>query len=236
LRYIQSTISIKKEGKTVIPWKSLLTSKPVYGITSAQFSFNWGYNTMLTQMPTFLADTLNYNIANSGILSGAPYLTMAILISIAGYVADMLINRRFLTIIQVRKLYICGASIVQTICMALAGFLIDPVWSVVLIIISVGSGGFSCSGYSVNCLDIAPDFAAVVLGFSNTFSCLTGIISPILTGVLVQNQTIDEWRIVFYITAGIYILGCIVYWFWSSGVIQPWSQIKRNTIDEKTID
>lgn len=105
----------------------------------------------------------------------------------------------------------CVFSIVQAICMVMAGFLIDPVWSVVLIILSVGTGGFITSGYSlvdfeliklyrhsikqtisrVNPLDIAPDFASVVLGFANTFSCLTGIISPILTGVLVQNQVLQ---------------------------------------------
>lgn len=42
--------------------------------------------------------------------------------------------------------------------------------------------------YSVNALDIAPDYGSVILGISNSVSCLTGIISPILTGYLVQNQ------------------------------------------------
>ncbi|KAJ6646457.1 Sialin [Pseudolycoriella hygida] len=212
LKYIQSTVSVEKEGKTIIPWKSLITSKPVYGITIAQFALNWGYNTMLTQMPSFLADTLNYDLASSGFLSGAPYLTMAIL---------------------VRKYYVCGSSVVQTLCMVAAGFFIDPVWSVVLIIVAVGVGGFTTSGYSTNPLDIAPDFASVILGFSNTFSCLTGIISPILTGVLVQNQTIDEWRIVLYIAGGIYIVGGVIYWFWCSGELQSWSQTKKDAAVEK---
>lgn len=29
---------------------------------------------------------------------------------------------------------------------------------------------------------------SVILGFSNSFACITGMVSPILTGVLVQNQ------------------------------------------------
>lgn len=58
LRYIQSTVSVEKDSTRVIPWKSMLTSKPVYGLTAAQFALNWGYNTMLTQMPTFLAGLL----------------------------------------------------------------------------------------------------------------------------------------------------------------------------------
>lgn len=38
-------------------------------------------------------------------------------------------------------------------------------------------------------------------------------------------QAADEWRIVFYITSAIYCVGCIIYWFWASGEVQPWAQI-----------
>lgn len=55
LRYIQSTVDVEKEDKKIVPWKALMTSGPVYAITVAQFSLNWSDNTMLTQMPTFLA-------------------------------------------------------------------------------------------------------------------------------------------------------------------------------------
>ncbi|XP_037027085.1 sialin-like isoform X1 [Bradysia coprophila] len=222
LVYIQSTVTTSK-NKRIIPWKALLTSKAVYAIVASQSAMNWCFNTMLTQMPTFLADTLQYDLASSGFLSGAPYLTMGIFISIAGYLADMFVNRGYISIRHIRKLYVSGALLVQTICMLLAGFLLDPVWSVVLIIIGVGSGGFASSGYSVNCLDIAPEYASVILGYSNTFTSLTGIISPALTGVLVTQQAVEEWRIVFFITAGMDILGSIAYFFWSSGDVQPWA-------------
>lgn len=54
LQYIQSTVDVEQEEKKVIPWKLFLTSRPVYAITIAQVALNWGDNTMLTQMPTFL--------------------------------------------------------------------------------------------------------------------------------------------------------------------------------------
>lgn len=37
-----------------IPWKSIFTSKAVYAIVAANFSENWGFYTLLTQLPTFL--------------------------------------------------------------------------------------------------------------------------------------------------------------------------------------
>ncbi|KAJ6637399.1 Mothers against decapentaplegic like 4 [Pseudolycoriella hygida] len=223
LIYIQSTVRVANKSKRIIPWKALLTSKAVYAIVASQAAMNWAFNTMLTHMPTFLSDTLNYDLASSGFLSGAPYLTMGIFISVAGYLADLFINKGFITITKIRKLYVCGALVVQSICMILAGFLLDPVWSVALVIIGVGAGGFASSGYSVNALDIAAEYASVILGYSNTFASLTGIISPALTGVLVQNQTVEEWRTVFFITAGMDLLGSIAYFFWCSGDVQPWA-------------
>ena len=38
------------------PWKSMMTSKPVWAIIIAHFSENWGFYTLLTGMPTFMKD------------------------------------------------------------------------------------------------------------------------------------------------------------------------------------
>lgn len=48
--------------------------------------------------------------------------------------------------------------------------------------------------YSVNHLDIAPQYASVLMGITNTFGTIPGIVSPTLTGYLVQNkvQKVDE--------------------------------------------
>lgn len=48
-----------------------------------------------------LIDTLNYNLRSSGLLSAAPYLTMSILLPVAGYLADWLENKRILSTTQV---------------------------------------------------------------------------------------------------------------------------------------
>lgn len=168
LRYIQSAVSVCDVKKRSIPWKSLLLSKPVYAITAAHTTDTWGFYTMLTQMPSFLfglllqyyltnclfitlllsSDALNYDLENSGFLSAAPYLTMSIAMFFSGILADVLQNKKHLTTTQIRKYYCCTTFIIQMVCMLTAGFLIHPVWSVVLIIIGVGVGGFSLAGYS----------------------------------------------------------------------------------------
>ena len=46
----------------VIPWKSILLSLPVWAIVVAHFCENWGFYTMLTELPTFLNDIMHYNL------------------------------------------------------------------------------------------------------------------------------------------------------------------------------
>lgn len=71
--------------------------------------------------------------------------------------------------------------------MLLAAFLLDPVYSVVLLTVGVGIGAFSLSGFTVNHLDIAPKYASILMGISNTFGSMPGIVSPLLTGFIVTT-------------------------------------------------
>lgn len=43
----------------VIPWKAILTSLPVWACVAAHFAENWGFYTLLTQLPTFLSGKLS---------------------------------------------------------------------------------------------------------------------------------------------------------------------------------
>lgn len=110
----------------------------------------------------------------------------------------------------------------------------------------------------VNHLDVAPQHASVLMGFSNTFATIPGIVSPIISGYIVTTpvgdivaifknnflrpvcfQTVEEWRIVFYITSAIYLFGCVFYAIFASGQLQPWAvdlqplQVKK--MDEKEV-
>lgn len=48
-----------------------------------------------------------------------------------------------------------------------------------------------------------------------------------LTGWIVDNGEDPRvsWQTVFYIAAGIYLFGCVIYWFWCSGEVQPWALV-----------
>jgi len=109
--------------------------------------------------------------------------------------------------------------------------------AVVCLTLAVGGGGFAFSGFFVNHLDIAPPFAGILMGLSNTIATLPGIISPLLTGVIVQHHSAAEWREVFYLGGLIYIIGAVFYCIFSSGNKQAWaagySSLAEETDDDE---
>jgi len=164
---------------------------------------------------------------------------MSIILQFNGFFVDWLRKNDILTTTQVRKLFNCSAFISQTIFMYLAANSTTEFGSIFYLTMAVGLGAFAWAGFSINPLDIAPQYASILLGISNTFATIPGIVSPMLAGIIVQNKSAEEWQWVFLISSGLYLFGAIFYAIFSSGVRQPWAEIKteeKTGCDNKTFD
>ncbi|CAH1100740.1 unnamed protein product [Psylliodes chrysocephalus] len=225
LQYIINSLEVKSDKKTKIPWSSFVKSMPVWAITVSHFSENWGFYTMLTQLPKFMKRVLNFDLNSAGFLSALPYLLMAIMTQFSGHFADWFLVKGILTTTQVRRIFNCSGFVAQTIFMMAATYWLTPVGATFCISMAVGLGAFAWAGFSINHLDIAPQYASILMGFGNTFATIPGIVSPILTGYLVTDETsVDEWRIVFYISSGIYLFGAVFYGIFVSAELQSWAK------------
>ena len=60
-----NAIPISQENAS-IPWRSILTSGPVWGIIFGHLASNWGLYTILICLPTFLLDALHFDIQTVG--------------------------------------------------------------------------------------------------------------------------------------------------------------------------
>lgn len=135
---------------------------------------------------------MGFQLEKTGFLSAVPYLAMGILLGVSGYMADWFQVKKILTTTQVRRYFNCTAFLAQTVFMILSAYLLDPTWSVVCITVAVGLGAFAWSGFAVNHLDIAPQYASILMGISNTFATIPGIISPSLVGLVVKSEPGSE--------------------------------------------
>ncbi|XP_066907843.1 vesicular glutamate transporter 3 [Halyomorpha halys] len=232
-KYLKESLGDVKTTEIVHPWKEFVKSMPLWAIVMAHFCENWGFYTLLTQLPTFMKDTLNFDLTKAGVLASLPYLVMAIIMQFAGRLSDWLCNKKILSVTNVRKTFNCTAFLSQTVFMVLAAHLMTPAGVTTCLVLAVGLGAFAWPAFGVNHLDIAPQHAGVLMGFSNTFGTLPGILSPLITGFIVTNRTADEWAAVFYIAATLYLIGAIFYCIFASAERQPWAMDKEETNKKK---
>lgn len=100
--------------------------------------------------------------------------------------------------------------------------------AIVFMTLSLTLHGAVSTGALSSTVDIAPNFAGVTLGIVSTFGTISGFVSPIVVGFLTfENQSIDAWRWIFLICAGmLFVCGLTYIWF-NDTSIQPWNNLKK---------
>ncbi|XP_065071418.1 uncharacterized transporter slc-17.2-like [Rhopilema esculentum] len=205
------------------PWKEILTSVPMWGITVGHFGACWGYYTLFTQMPTYLKDIQHLDIKTMGFVAAVPYLLKSFVGPIGGISADILIKRKLLTVRGVRALFYGAGCLLAGSCILATGYCAAMEDAIAFLILGIGFSGLNATGYAVNHLDIAPRYAGILMGLSNTFATIPGFLSPMLTGMIAKHKKASEWRVVFWITFIVYVVATGLYSIMCAGEQQPWA-------------
>ncbi|XP_015911653.1 vesicular glutamate transporter 1 isoform X2 [Parasteatoda tepidariorum] len=227
LIYIEN--SIGKVSSTLptlrtTPWKSIFTSMPVYAIVVANFCRSWTFYMLLLSQPTYLKQVFHFDIDQSGVLGALPHLVMTMIVPVGGHLADTLRRREILTTTAVRKIFNCGGFGLEATFMIVVAYTRSALTATIALVLAVGFSGFAISGFNVNHLDIAPRYASILMGISNGFGTLSGMICPIVVELVTQDETADEWQKVFLIASSIHFAGVIFYALFASGEKQPWAE------------
>ncbi|XP_034945293.1 putative inorganic phosphate cotransporter isoform X2 [Chelonus insularis] len=218
-----------------VPWKSIMTSLPFWAILIAHMGQNYGYETLMTELPTYMKQILHFNIKTNGIVSALPYLAMWIFSMLISHVADWMISSGKFTHTSTRKIINTVGQYGPAITLIIASYTgCDPLLTVALLTIGVGLNGGIYSGFKVNHLDISPRFAGVLMSFTNCLANLAGLLAPIVAGYIIDGQvTHRKWQIVFIISAVIYIVCATFYIIFGSGQRQLWDNPSKDQIINK---
>lgn len=73
----------------------------------------------------------------------------------------------------------------------------DTTLAVVLFSLALGMTALNMSSYNVNHLDIAPRYAGVLMGITNTAATIPGMVGPYVVGYLTDNEVIHTSLFVF---------------------------------------
>lgn len=231
-QYIEEAIAEQRPVKA--EWNrrrliAMVTSGPLWAIVVGHCCQNWGYYTLLSELPSFFKDVLGFDYKKIGFASALPYLASFVMTAVGGIMADAMRSKGFRTSIT-RKVFqttgLLGCAVLLVVCGYTA--LSSPHWVLIaLLTLGLGVDGLVFSGYNCNHLDIAPPFAGTLYGFTNSWANCMGIIAPIVTDAMVGDAKgeagADLWQNVFWLNLGIAVFGCLWFCAFAKGEPEAWA-------------
>jgi MFS transporter, ACS family, solute carrier family 17 (sodium-dependent inorganic phosphate cotransporter), other len=181
----------KQMGPT--PVGNILRHPAVWAIVVNNFAFHYTFYVVMNWMPTYFQSLIGRDLQSIGVGKPIPYIVMFAMSNVGGWMGDWLIH----------KGYMVGASrkIVNSIGFwsAVVLLMIMPtaetvVQGLVVLSLCLGALGLSRGGFSVNHMDIAPKYAGIVMGISNTAGTVSGIIGVSATGFILEAAGGSEDR------------------------------------------
>ncbi|XP_075973727.1 putative inorganic phosphate cotransporter [Anticarsia gemmatalis] len=230
LTYLNNNVTTAEvqSAKDPVPWKAILRSAPVWGLVAASVGHDWGYYTMVTDLPKYAHDVLKFNIATTGTLNALPYLAMWLCSFPFGFMCDLCIRKGWHSIKTGRIIYTTIAATGPAICIILASYAgCDRTKAMVYFVVSMGLMGGFYGGMKVNALDLAPNYAGSLTSLVNTTSTFAGIITPYLIGSLTPDSTLAQWRIAFWVCFAVLVITNVIYNIWADGKQQWWDDVRQ---------
>lgn len=203
---LASSYPVKTE--TDIPWRLFLKSKAVWALFINHFCSNWILYMLLAWLPSYFRTQHGLTIMNAGIYSAAPYLSMLIVGNLGGYFADYLLEKD-INLTFIRKAMQVSGLLGSALFLILVKDVNEPGLAMTFMCGALGCAALMWSGFVPNHLDIAPRYADVLMGITNTAGTLPGIIGVTITGWLVE--TTGDFSSAFTLCAVINVIGAIVW-------------------------
>lgn len=203
-----STSALADEDNPGTPWRRILSHTPVWAVIVAHFCTNWGLFVLLSWLPSYFSSQLGVNLGAVWLYVAPPWIANFLGANAAGWLADRMIARGH-PVTRVRKLMQTIGFAGPAAALITLATVDDAFTAVILLTVTLGLCGGSFAGFASNHLDISPQHAGVIFGLSNTVASIPGIVGVALTGYLVDLS--GSFASAFYVTAGVYLLGLVVY-------------------------
>lgn len=112
----------------------------------------------------------------------------------------------------------------------------------------MGFMGTFYPGMKVNALDLAPNYAGTIMAITNGIGAITGIITPLLVGNITYcvsgriwlrlllltvclQHSLEQWRTVFWIAFGVFMVTNVIYVIFGSADEQAWNDPTGTKLD-----
>jgi MFS family permease len=188
----------------------------------AHFLSNYGFYFLLTWLPLWLVQTRGYSIATMTALTTLGFLVQGVAALALGHWSDSRVAAGAAEGPLRRRLTVLGHIAVAV---AIAGiYLARNEWEIGgwLVVAGIGISQVSTNLFAIAQVFAGPRAAGGWVGMQNAIGNVSGIVGPIVTGLLIDHLGGFGWG--FALAAGIAALGA-VWWAWAV------PEIRRVTAD-----
>jgi ACS family sodium-dependent inorganic phosphate cotransporter len=196
-----------------VPWAFLLKHPAVWALITNHFCSNWVLYMLLAWLPSYFHGALHFDLVKAGLLSAAPWLSMFVFGNLGGMVADRMITGG-MDLTRVRKIMQLSGLLGAAACMLSVQNVSTPMPAVALMCGALGFISLTWSGFMPNHLEIAPRYADVLMGITNTAGTIPGIVGVYVTGALVTHT--GGYGSAFMLCAAVEVLGAVVWLIWGT--------------------
>jgi len=215
-----------------LPWRSVVTSVPIWGIIFTDAANTFGLFTLLKFGPAYLKYQLGLDMKSNGFLSAAPMLARYCGGILLCRLADWLVRSKRLGLKSSRRIFNTisqTAPALAMVTMAYSGC--NPTTVAVLLVLGMWFNGALSAGHMASHVDLAPNFSGTLFGISNTVSGGgMGTIAPlVITNILGKEQTLESWQAVFCTAGAIYCTGAAIYFALIQAEPQKWNFVDTVT-------
>jgi len=193
------------DGGAKVPVGTLLTKWPLWSMSIAHALGNWCFYFLLAWLPLFLTKSRGFSIPEMTFLATLGYAVQGACALGFGYYSDWWTRSGRSEARCRRWMMIATQALAAAAILGLAfahsalsvGFL--------LCLAGLASGSLSLNLYAVAQMFAGPRASGTWVGFQNSLGNLSGIVMPIITGIVVQRTGYES---AFLLTAAVAMFGC----------------------------
>lgn len=208
IEYIRSDqgVQVDSSGQVVnLTSKDIFSTPSVWTGAISFFCTNYLFYLFMTWLPTYFVKGRGFTMGKSAIYTMMPYIVASFTYPLGGWLADQAAKKFGHNI--GRKLFPLIGMLGAGILLILGSQASSPISAVAFISASNGVLCLTMGGYYSMPIIFSPQNAGKITGLYATCATIGGIVSPVLTGVIVDAY---GYSYALYLGAGMSILGAII--------------------------
>ncbi|XP_065208475.1 sialin-like [Planococcus citri] len=224
LTFILNDIDTSRTEKVKAhPHKHILRSTPVRMFCIMNILLSWTSSTVVTSLPLFIKDSTGRNTKEVAFISSLPNFLGILVSTVSGPLMDYWKNHSNITQTRMHKIMIGIALTSELILFVSLTFVRDLITTMVIFVLIGLFLPYIFLVLQLILTNMVPNHTGLISGYMSFWNSMSPIAAQTVLGFMTPNHAMNEWDNYFLLTAGILLLGTILFTLYGSSEPQSWS-------------